>query len=57
VQVKVVGQQVFLTGSVATAPRYELVGRVVAELLPEHQVHNEIVVTTTDGEPEREQLA
>ncbi|MGH8986565.1 MAG: BON domain-containing protein [Acidimicrobiia bacterium] len=57
VQVKVVGQQVFLTGSVSTAPRHELIGRVVEELLPEHQVHNEVVVTTADGDPEQEELA
>ncbi|MGH9030980.1 MAG: BON domain-containing protein [Acidimicrobiia bacterium] len=57
VQVKVVGQQVFLTGSVSTAPRHELIGRVVEELLPDHQVHNEVVVTTADGDPETEELA
>ena len=57
VQVKVVGQQVFLTGSVSTVPRHELIGRVVEELLPDHQVHNEVVVTTSEGEPEREELA
>jgi osmotically-inducible protein OsmY len=57
VHVKVVGQQVFLTGSVSTAPRHELIGRVVEELLPDHQVHNEVVVTTSEGEPEREELA
>ena len=57
VQVKVVGHQVFLTGSVSTVPRHELIGRVVEELLPDHQVHNEVVVTTSEGEPEREELA
>jgi osmotically-inducible protein OsmY len=57
VQVKVVGRQIFLTGSVSTAPRHELIGRVVEELLPDHQVHNEVVVTTSNGEPEREELA
>jgi osmotically-inducible protein OsmY len=57
VQVKVVGRQVFLSGSVATAPRHELVGRVVEELLPDHQVHNEVEVTTGDGSPEPEELA
>jgi hypothetical protein len=57
VQVKVVGQQVFLTGAVPTAARHALVGRVVDELLPDHQVHNEVEVTTGEGEPEREDLA
>jgi hypothetical protein len=57
VQVKVVGQQIFLTGSVSTVPRHELIGRVVEELLPDHQVHNEVVVTTSEGDPETEELA
>lgn len=57
VQVKVVGQQVFLTGSVSTAPRHELITSVVADLLPGHQVHNEVVVSSGDGEPEPEELA
>jgi osmotically-inducible protein OsmY len=57
IQVKVVGDQVFLTGSVSTAARHELVGQVVEELLPDHHVHNEVVVTTASGEPEQEELA
>ena len=57
IQVKVVGDQVFLTGSVSTDARHALVGQVVEELLPDHHVHNEVVVSTASGEPGREELA
>lgn len=57
VQVKVVGRQVFLTGSVSTAPRHEVITSVVEDLLPEHQVHNEVVVASIDRESEPEELA
>jgi hypothetical protein len=56
IHVKVVGDQVFLKGSVATAARKKVVGRVVQELLPDHRVHNEVAVTTTNGAPETEEL-
>jgi osmotically-inducible protein OsmY len=57
VQVKVVGEKVFLSGSVATPERHDAVSRVVAELLPDHDVHNELVVIECQEDPAPERLS
>ena len=42
--VKIVGNRVQLSGAVATRERRALVEEVVRELLPEHDVQNDVVV-------------
>jgi osmotically-inducible protein OsmY len=44
VHARVAGEEVYLQGQVATESRRERVGRVVADLLPEHHVHNDLKV-------------
>src|SRR5207237_428753 len=44
IEVAVSGDGVFLSGSVPTEERRQAVSRVVAELLPEHEVHNQVTV-------------
>lgn len=57
VQVRVVAGAVFLTGSVPTAGRREAVGAVAAEILPDHEVHNETVVTPVGDHPGVERIS
>jgi osmotically-inducible protein OsmY len=57
VQVKVVGEKVFLSGSVATPERRDAISRVVAELLPDRDVHNELVVIACQEDPAPERLS
>lgn len=42
--VRIVGSDAFVSGSVTTAARRDACGAVVRELLPEHTVHNQLVV-------------
>ncbi len=56
IQVKVVGRKVFLSGAVATAARCAAVTEVVRELLPDHEIHNEVVVAARDEDPAAEEL-
>jgi len=42
--VKIVGNRVQLSGVVATPDRRALVGEIVHQLLPEHEVQNDLVV-------------
>jgi osmotically-inducible protein OsmY len=44
ISVRMVGDAVFLTGGVATPERRRLAERVVQEVLPEHTIHNQLVV-------------
>jgi len=41
VKVKVFGKRVFLTGPVSTQERHDAIDTVLAELLPDHEIHNE----------------
>jgi osmotically-inducible protein OsmY len=50
-QVKVVGDKVFVTGQVATPERVEAIGQVVREVVPDHEVHNHVTVFG-DAEPD-----
>jgi hypothetical protein len=54
VEVAVAGRKVFLTGTVATPRKQEAVTEVVAELLPEYEIHNETSVPelAAPGAPE-----
>jgi hypothetical protein len=44
VHVSVDGSRVVVSGHVSTVDRQEAISRALAELLPEHDVHNETVV-------------
>ena len=57
INVKVVGDNVFLSGTVATPERRRSCERVVRELLPDHRVHNQLGVLTQDAPSEAEDLA
>jgi hypothetical protein len=57
VHAKVVGDQVFLRGTVATPERHLAVSEAVSAMLPGHRVHNEVVVTACDEDPTPEELA
>ncbi len=46
IAVTVVGDHVYLSGEVTTAERRQAVAVVTAEVLPEHEVHNHIAVTS-----------
>lgn len=56
VQVRMVAGKVFLTGQVATPERQQAVGTVAAEILPDHEVHNETVVTVVGDHPRVEKI-
>jgi len=45
-RVKMVGEKVFVTGSVPTDQRRRAISDVVREVLPDVEVHNEATVTT-----------
>ncbi|MFN2614384.1 MAG: BON domain-containing protein [Actinomycetota bacterium] len=44
VRVTVVGNKVFVHGTLATDERREGVYAVIAEVLPEHEIHNQTIV-------------
>ena len=44
IRVRILGDKVFLTGTVATEARRAVVTDVVAAHLPDHDIHNEIAV-------------
>jgi osmotically-inducible protein OsmY len=56
VQVKVVDRKVFLSGAVATTARCAAIAEVVTELLPDHEIHNQVVVAARDEDPAAEEL-
>lgn len=44
IRVRIMGRKVFLTGTVPTEARREVVTDVVAAHLPDHEIHNETAV-------------
>ncbi len=46
IAVTVVGDHVYLSGEVATAERREAIAGVTAEVLPGHELHNHVGVTS-----------
>jgi len=48
VNVRIVGNDVFLTGPAATGVRRRAVAQLVETFLPEHSIHNQMTVLTTD---------
>jgi osmotically-inducible protein OsmY len=57
VHARVAGADVFLQGQVATESRRERVGRVVADLLPDHHVHNDLKVVDVAPVADSEDLS
>ncbi|HEY8216904.1 MAG TPA: BON domain-containing protein [Acidimicrobiia bacterium] len=57
VHARVAGTDVFLQGQVATEHRRERVGRIVADLLPEHQIHNDLKVVDVAPDADSEELS
>jgi BON domain-containing protein len=57
VKVKVFGRKVFLTGTVSTQARREAIDRVLADLLPDHEVHNETEVARLEAPEQEERLS
>jgi hypothetical protein len=55
VHARVVGTEVFLQGRVATEARREEVGALVADMVPEYTLHNDVTVIAAreSTEPER----
>jgi osmotically-inducible protein OsmY len=44
IRVKIVDRKIFLSGAVATPARQAIVESIVRELLPDHEIHNEVSV-------------
>jgi hypothetical protein len=55
--VRVIGNEVFLTGSVATDARRRSCESVVQELLPDHTVRSQLVLLDQGAPSEPEELA
>ena len=56
VDVRVAAGKVVLTGQVATRERQQAVAAVAAEVLPDHEVHNQTVVTVVSEGPRVEKI-
>src|SRR5438876_11359313 len=57
IKVKVFGRRVFVTGPVSTEERHDAIDAVLAELLPDHEVHNETEVARLEAREEVERLS
>jgi hypothetical protein len=57
VHARVAGHDVYLQGQVATEHRRDRVGRVIADLLPEHHVHNDLEVVDVAPDADSEALS
>ncbi|HEV2754518.1 MAG TPA: BON domain-containing protein [Actinomycetota bacterium] len=57
IEVSIRGNDVFLSGEVGTIERKQAVSEVVAELLPEHTVHNDTSASEFPPGVEVEQLS
>jgi osmotically-inducible protein OsmY len=55
--VRIRGNKVFLKGSVPTAERREAITSIAREVLPDHDIHNEIVVADLSEQPGVERLS
>jgi osmotically-inducible protein OsmY len=55
-RVKMVGDKVFVRGTVPTEERRRAVGEIVHEVLPDHEVHNETNVIDFAPRPDQERL-
>jgi hypothetical protein len=57
VKVKVFGRRVFLTGPVSTEERRVAIDEVLAEVLPDYEIHNETQVAELGPRREVEKLS
>lgn len=57
VNVRIIGDEVFLTGSVPTRERREACGQIIGELLPDSSLHNQLSVVEHDAPSGIEDLA
>lgn len=57
VRVRVLGRRVYLQGSVTTTTRRDAASTVVRELLPEHEVYNELTVIGLEAPSPEEHLS
>jgi osmotically-inducible protein OsmY len=55
-QVRIVGDDLYLTGAVSTAPRREAAEAVVHDVAPELQVHNQLDVLPVAAPSGREEI-
>jgi len=55
-RVKMVGNKVFVGGTVPTEERRRAVGEVVGEVLPDFEIHNETGVIDFPPQPDHEEL-
>ena len=56
IDVTIRGDRVFLTGTVPSAERRDVIDGLVRKVLPDHQVHNHVTVEAISGFPEVESL-
>jgi len=56
IEVAVAGDRVFVTGSVPTEERQQAITTVVGEVLPEHEIHNQVTVVAVSETDEAEEL-
>ena len=56
IQVRIVGSDVYLTGSVSSVPRRDAVEQVVQHEVPDLVVHNQLDVLSTDAPTAREEI-
>jgi osmotically-inducible protein OsmY len=57
IDVRIRGNKMFLKGSVPTAERREAITSIAREVLPDHDIHNEIVVADLSEQPGVERLS
>ena len=57
VKAKVFGRKVFLTGPVSTQERHDAIDAVLAEVLPDYEIHNETEVSEFREREEVERLS
>jgi osmotically-inducible protein OsmY len=51
IDVTIRGDRVFLTGTVPSTERRDVIGELVREVLPDHTVHNHVAVEGIPGPP------
>jgi hypothetical protein len=49
IQVTISAEKAFIAGDVATSARRDEIGRLAAELMPDHDVHNHVTVVERSG--------
>ena len=56
IQIRIVGDDVFLTGSVSTSARRDAIDAVVHEVAPELRVHDQLDVLSADAPAGHEEI-